>query len=72
MNRGCKIQSCTFFDNRNNKLLSMTRNKKKKYNKIVTLAKSKLNIIETLVSQALRDLKISHKELLMKKESMKN
>ena len=49
----------------------MTRNKKKKYNKIVTLAKSKLNIIETLVSQALRDLKISHKELLMKKESMK-
>ena len=54
------------------KLLSITRTKKKKYNKIVMLAKSKLNIIETLVSQAFIDLKISHKELLMKKESMKN
>ena len=32
------------------KLLELTRNKKKKHNKIVMLAKSKLNSIETLTS----------------------
>ena len=32
------------------KLLSMTRNKKKKHDKVIMLAKSKLNSIETLVS----------------------
>ena len=32
------------------KLLSMTRNKKKKHDKVIMLAKSKLNGIETLVS----------------------
>ena len=44
------------------KLLSITRNKKKKHDKILMLAKSKLNSIETLVSQALIDLEISHEE----------
>ena len=44
------------------KLLKITRKKKKKYNKIVMLAKSKLNSIETLMSQALIDLDISHEE----------
>ena len=44
------------------KLLSITRNKKKKHDKILKLAKSKLNSIETLVSQALIDLEISHEE----------
>ena len=34
------------------KLLNITRNKKKKHDKILMLAKSKLNSIETLVSQA--------------------
>ena len=43
------------------KLLSITRNKKKKHNKIFMLATSKLNSIETL-SQALIDLEISHEE----------
>ena len=38
------------------KVLKITRNKKKKHNKIVMLAKSKLNSIETLISQALIDL----------------
>ena len=38
----------------------MTKNKKKKHNKIVDLAKSKLNSIETLLSQALIDLENSH------------
>ena len=44
------------------KVLEITRNKKKKHNKIVMLAKSKLNSIETLISQALIDLEISHEE----------
>ena len=34
----------------------------KKHNKIVMLAKSKLNSIESLMSQALIDLDISHEE----------
>ena len=32
------------------KLLNVTRKKKKKHNKIIALARSKLNIIETLIS----------------------
>ena len=44
------------------KLLKITRKKKKKHIKIVKLAKSKLNSIETLMSQALIDLDISHEE----------
>ena len=36
--------------------------RKKKYNKIIMIAKSKLNSIETLMSQALIDLDISHEE----------
>ena len=35
------------------KLLSITRNKKKKHDKIFILAKSKLNSIETLISQSI-------------------
>ena len=44
------------------KLLSITRKKKKKCDKILILAKSKLDSIETLVSQALIDMEISHEE----------
>ena len=44
------------------KLLSITRNKKEKHDKILMLAKSKLDSIETLVSQALIDMEISHEE----------
>ena len=44
------------------KLLKITRKKKKNHNKIVMLAKSKLNNIEILMSQALRDLDINHEE----------
>ena len=44
------------------KLLNITRNKKKKHDKILMLAKSKFNSIETLISQALIDMDISHKE----------
>ena len=46
------------------KLLNITRNKKKKQDKILMLAKSKLNSIETLVSQALIDMDISHEEFI--------
>ena len=41
-------------------LLSITRNKKKKHDKILMLAKSKLNSIETLISQTLVDMEIGH------------
>ena len=44
------------------KLLRITRNKKKKHDKIFMLAKNKLNRIEILVSQALIDMEISHEE----------
>ena len=44
------------------RLLKETRKKNKKHSKIIMLAKSKLNSIESLVSQALIDLDISHEE----------
>ena len=44
------------------KLLKETRKKKKKHRKIIVLGKSKLNSIESLISQALIDLDISHEE----------
>ena len=46
----------------NRSLLQVTKKKKKKHNKIITLAKDRLNMIDTLLSSALNDLKISHKE----------
>ena len=46
------------------KLLNITRNKKKKHDKILMLAKSKLNSIETLISQALIDMDISQEEFV--------
>ena len=44
------------------KLLSITRNKMKKHDKILMLSKSKLHSIETLVSRELIDMEISHDE----------
>ena len=38
------------------------KRKKKKHNKIITLARNKLNIIENLISKALIDFDISHEE----------
>ena len=47
------------------KLLSITRRKKKKkHDKILMLTKTKLNNIETLISQALIDMEISHEEFV--------
>ena len=42
------------------KLLSITRSKKKKHDKILALTKNKLNSIKALLSQALINMKISH------------
>ena len=46
----------------NKSLLRVTKKRKKKHNKIIALAKSKLNTIDTLLSSALNDSKISHEE----------
>ena len=46
------------------KLSNITRKKKKKHDKVLMLAKSKLNSIKTLISQALIDMDISHKEFI--------
>ena len=46
------------------KLLHKTRNKKKMHDKIFVLAKGKLNSIETLVSQALTEMEISHEKFI--------
>ena len=43
-------------------LLKLTKKRKKKNNKIIVLAKNKLNMTDTLLSSALNDSEISHKE----------
>ena len=47
------------------KLLNIRRNKKKKHDKVLILAKSKLNSIETLILPALIDMEISHEEFIV-------
>ena len=42
-----------------------TRNKKKKYNKIFMLARSKLNGIESKISEALINNEISHEDFML-------
>ena len=46
-------------------LLKTTRKKKKKHNKIVMLARSKLNSIESKISESLINNEISHEDLMM-------
>ena len=46
----------------NKSLLKVIKKRKKKHNKIIALAKSKLNMIDILLSSALNDSKISHEE----------
>ena len=43
-------------------LLNVTKKRKKKHNKIIALAKNRLNMSDTLLSSALNDSEISHKE----------
>ena len=46
------------------KLLKATRNKKKKHNKIVMLARSKLSSIESKISEALINNQICHEDFM--------
>ena len=46
-------------------LLETTRNKKKRQDKILMLAESKLYSIEKLVSKALNDMEISHEKFII-------
>ena len=43
-------------------MLNLTKKRKKKHDKITILAKTRLNMIDTLLSSALNDSKISHEE----------
>ena len=43
-------------------LLNVTKKRKKKHNKIIALAKNKLNTIDKFLSSALNDSEISHEE----------
>ena len=54
------------------KLLKATRNKQKKYNKIVMLARSKLNSIESKISEALINNEISHEDFMTIINEQKN
>ena len=54
------------------KLLKTTRDKKKKYNKIIMLARSKLNGIESKVSEALISSEISHEDFMITINEEKN
>ena len=45
-------------------LLKTTRNKKKKHNKIIMLARSKLHSIESKISEALMNNQIHHKNFM--------
>ena len=46
----------------NKSFLNVTKKRKKKHNKIIVLAKNKLNAIDTLLSSTLNDSEISHEE----------
>ena len=45
-------------------MLKTTRNKKKKHNKIAMLARSKLNSVESKISEALGNNEISHEDFM--------
>ena len=53
------------------KYKSIIKKKKKKHDKIVLLAKSKLNSIEVLVSKVLVDSVISHEEFVLINNAIK-
>ena len=43
-------------------MLKLTKKREKKHNKVIVLAKNKLNAIDTLLSSALNDSEMSHEE----------
>ena len=44
------------------RFLNITRKKKQIHNKIIALARNKLNVIENLISQALIEFEITHEQ----------
>ena len=57
------------------KKIKTIRNKKKKHNKTIVLARSKLNSIESKISKALIDNEISHEDfttILNEKQNIEN
>ena len=55
-----------FFNYRNNKkTIKLNKKQKEKRDKIIMLAKSRLKSIDTLLSQALVDMEISHGKFIM-------
>ena len=54
------------------RFLKTVRNKKKKHNKIVMLARSKLNSTESKISKALVDNEISHEDFVTISQKKKN
>ena len=57
------------------KFLKTTKNKKKKHNKIIMLARSKLNSIESKISEALANNEISQEDfttILNEEKNIKN
>ena len=54
------------------KLLKTTRNKKKKHSKIVIIARTKLNSMESKVSKALINNEISHEDFMTITNKEKN
>ena len=54
-------------------LLKVTKKRKKKHNKIIALAKIKLNTIDALLSSALNDSKLSYKDfaIIITEKNMK-
>ena len=65
MNSKCKFYFNFFSNNRNSqKITKHNKKTKKKRDKNLMVAKSKLNSIETLISQALIVMEISHEELI--------
>ena len=54
------------------KMLKTMQNKKKRQNKIVMLTRSKLNIIESKISEALINSEISHEDLITTINKEKN
>ena len=65
-NSRSNFYSSFFSNNRNNKKITeYNKKQKEKDDKVLLLAKSKLSSIETLLSQALIDMEISHEEFIM-------
>ena len=51
--------------------MSIVKKRRKKHDKIILFAKSKLNLIEVLISKALIDLNINHDEFVLRNNILK-